>query len=347
MRIVHLLNAINDSGDGISNVAVDLACDQAARGHHVMLISTGGTLEHLLHKTGVETARVNLTRRTPFGIAASVIQLRRIVTEFTPDVIHVHTMTAALLARFAKPTVRLVATVHNEYQPGVSLMRVADVVVGNSQAVSAAMVKRGVRRGKVRTVLNGVGGSLRRSTVRVEKSPLVDEKTIVALGAVSRRKGADVLLDAFAEVDARVRGAKLLFVGHIDWPEVTTPHEFKDYMKNVQFLGYDSQPEKYLGFGTVFAIPSRKDPFPLALLEARLAGCAIVGTAVDGIPEALDEGEAGLLVPAEDPLALAQALVSILQDSELRHRLASAAQKGAARYTVARMSEDYLKLYGR
>ena len=80
------------------------------------------------------------------------------------------------------------------------------------------------------------------------------------------------------------------------------------------FAGAVEDPHPYLLGADIFVLPSHADPAPLVLSEAREAGCAVVATAVDGIPELLESGAAGLLVPPRDPGQLAATLLKLLND---------------------------------
>jgi glycosyltransferase involved in cell wall biosynthesis len=89
-----------------------------------------------------------------------------------------------------------------------------------------------------------------------------------------------------------------------------------------------------LGAADLFVLPSRREGLPIALLEAMEAGLAIVATPVGGIPEALAHGEAGVLVPAGDARALADALAALARDPARRRALSEAARARAhARYS--------------
>jgi glycosyltransferase involved in cell wall biosynthesis len=95
----------------------------------------------------------------------------------------------------------------------------------------------------------------------------------------------------------------------------------------------------------IFVLASRRDSIGLVLMEARQAGCAIVATAVDGIPEALDKGAAGVLVPAQDPAAMAAAFRKLLRDDGLRHKLQQRAREGCDYFSCSRMNDDVEEVY--
>jgi glycosyltransferase involved in cell wall biosynthesis len=111
------------------------------------------------------------------------------------------------------------------------------------------------------------------------------------------------------------------------------------------FLRFRRDVEPLLRQADVFVLASRSDPNPLVIAEARAARCAIVSTAVDGIPEALDGGRAGLLVPPRDPAALSEALARVLLSRELTEQLRRAAGEGLDRLRVERLCADVLDVY--
>jgi glycosyltransferase involved in cell wall biosynthesis len=83
----------------------------------------------------------------------------------------------------------------------------------------------------------------------------------------------------------------------------------------------------------------------LAILEAREAGCAILATAVDGIPEALEHGRCGILVPPQNSTALAAGMIHVLRDRSLREALQREAKIGLERFTVSRMTDEVSDIY--
>jgi glycosyltransferase involved in cell wall biosynthesis len=162
---------------------------------------------------------------------------------------------------------------------------------------------------------------------------------------VGVRKGADVLLAAFGEIAGEVPDAELYFVGNVDEPELLRGFEAEDWYPRVHFEGMHPDPSGYLRAATVLVMASRRDPHPLVVLEGRQAGVAILGSAVDGIPEILDFGRSGLLFESENVGDLARKLRLLLTSTEARSRFAAAAGLGLSEHTVARMGLEYLEIY--
>lgn len=347
-RILHVVNRVQERGDGIANVCVDLACQQAKSGSTVGLACEPGGFVSLAEAHGVQHFEISMSTRAPSALISAYRALRLTYRAFRPDVVHTHTLTATVMARLAAlgSPVKVLATVHNEYQRGVSLMRLAHCVVGVSLAVSKAMVARRISRRRVRTVHNGTIGSARRMPVADVPVPQLARLPIVAIGAVSHRKGADLLLAAFFQIADVHPDCELYFVGNLDWPVIAEQANSSPHRSRVHFEGFRPQPQAYLGPSTIFVLPSRRDPFPLVLLEALEAGVPIVAARVDGIPEALGSGAAGLLVEPDSVPALAEALRALLSDPMQRSELSEAARIQSAKFSVQKMTQDYDSIYG-
>ena len=98
MRILHIINHVQKIGNGIVNVAVDLACLQSQDGHNVAVVSDGGEYEALLASYHVTHWQLNQSRQ-PLNIIKAAGCYRQIVQKFQPDIVHAHMMTGVVIAR--------------------------------------------------------------------------------------------------------------------------------------------------------------------------------------------------------------------------------------------------------
>ena len=145
MRILHITNHAMEIGNGIVNVAVDLACTQSDSGHQVFYASNGGEYENLLNFHGVQHHQIKL-RKSLFGLPQLWVDFRRIIRATRPDIVHAHMMTGAIIGKISRPGFgyKLVTHVHNEFQRSARLMGVGDAVIAVSEAVSVSMQNRGI-----------------------------------------------------------------------------------------------------------------------------------------------------------------------------------------------------------
>ena len=116
----------------------------------------------------------------------------------------------------------------------------------------------------------------------------------------------------------------------------------------VQFIGEGGHVAQYLHAMDVFAFPSIAEGFGLALAEAMACGVPVVASAVGGVPELVSDGVSGLLVPPQDPEALAAAILSILESPDLAAGLSTTARRVIANnFTVGGMTTRVSELYAR
>ncbi|MEH1998614.1 MAG: glycosyltransferase family 4 protein [Nostoc sp.] len=346
MRIIHILNHVQEIGNGIVNVAVDLACFQAKSGHQVAVISAGGEYEKLLNKCGVLHYQLDQTRK-PISIIKAAVRYRAIAAEFHPNIVHAHMMTGVILARIFKGNkYALVSTVHNEFQRSSLLMGLADRVIAVSKAVRDSMARRGISENKLRVVCNGTLGSPRTRQIQDYQPLPLQRPAIATVAGMYQRKGITELIAAFAQIASDFPQAHLYLVGNgPDKQLFEAQAQATSVKERIHFEGFQPQPQRYLISCDIFVLASHRDPCPLVLSEAREAGSAIVGTQVDGIPEALDNGQAGLLVPAKDSNALARVLVQLLSNTDMLHEWKKRANQNLEWLSVARVHHETLVVY--
>jgi glycosyltransferase involved in cell wall biosynthesis len=269
-----------------------------------------------------------------------------------PDVFHANLISPwscqmAIFLALLAPRVRVVAVEQLPVPPADAQQRRlkrltasrlhAHVAVGER---SAREVERlvGLPRGAVRTIHNGVpdpgapadaGGST--------------HGVIGAVGRLEVQKGFDVLLRALAMLpdatasivgDGPERGRLALLAADLGVAD------------RVRWVGWSNTPTSFLPGFDVVAFPSRFEGFPLAVLEAMLAQRPVVASDVGSVREAVRHGDTGLLVPADDPGALASALADLLADRELRRTLGARARTLVLeRYTDTEMARSFEALY--
>jgi glycosyltransferase involved in cell wall biosynthesis len=196
----------------------------------------------------------------------------------------------------------------------------------------------GLPAGSVLTIHNGVPDDQRAAGEQPRPGRLVG-----SIGRFEPQKGFDVLIKAVAALD----DVSLVLVGN--GSERRRLQELAAEVgveERVVWKEWTEDPRSDLEAFDVFALPSRFEGFPLALLEALLARAAVVASDVGSVAEAVRDGETGLLVPAEDPDALAQAIRRLLADAGLGRRLGEQGRRHVLeRFTADHMAQAFERLY--
>jgi glycosyltransferase involved in cell wall biosynthesis len=196
----------------------------------------------------------------------------------------------------------------------------------------------GLPVGTVRTIHNGVPDEPLEAHERPFPGPVVG-----AVGRLEPQKGFDVLLRALRDVPQ----ASAVIVG--DGEHRDELHTLADRLgigERVRWIGWRDDRRSYLPWFDVFVLPSRFEGFPLALLEALLAQKAVVASEVGSVAEAVLPDQTGLLVPPDDPAALAAGIRKLLGDEALRGRLGAAGRELVrSNFTASHMARSFESLY--
>jgi len=188
------------------------------------------------------------------------------------------------------------------------------------------------------------------------------ERLVLFVGRIEQIKGIDVLLRALGLLFQRHPDLRsdvcLLVVGGAldpgdDAPETEKILELRRLVHehrmeaNVAFVGSRDQEQLalYYAAADVCAVPSLTESFGLVALEAMACGTPVVGTRVGGLQTLIEDGESGLLVPAGDDTALAEAIHAVLTDHRLRTHLSHGARERAERFTWNRVGQRMTELY--
>lgn len=207
-------------------------------------------------------------------------------------------------------------------------------------------------RRKLVRILNGIGTfeMLSRNEARaqmLERAPgLSDFSTWLLMNAeLHRNKGIDVAIRAIANISDVV----LVVCG--DGEERRRLENLASKLgvsDRVFLLGFVTDARRYLRAANIYLMPSRKEGLPMALLEASIAGLPVIASSTGGIPEIVEDGVSGLLVPAADTKALTEAIRSLVADPARTKTFGTAlAERVSSRFSEQRMLDATFETYSR
>lgn len=330
-------------------------------------LKSGGSLAGELRARGIPV--VTLGGRGKLD-ARVVVRFAGLVRRERPDVIHAFLFRANLLARVVGKLCRVPVVISSYHELELLRARRYALLDRLTWHWSAAMscCSDAVRA----FILSRVGGDAARYVTlpfgvdpgRFREGPGTDRRELglpsegPVIGTVCRlvepTKGLSVLLQAFAELTGKPgqESCRLLIVG--DGPargQLECLASRLGIVRQVLFAGLRRDVPRLLPLLDVFVLPSLYEGFGIAILEAMAAGRPVVATAVGGVPEFVRSGETGLLVPPDDPAALARAIQEVLARpawaATLARRARDSVRSRFAIDAVVRQHEDlYEQLLG-
>ena len=335
-----------------------LAQALATRGHTVHLFTTTPNPSALPGVT-IHRVRTAMIGEVAAPLLWRVAALRALLLQQGVQVVHAHGMFSTLaigsLLAAHGAGIPSVTTHHSLLRQSPTLpaawltyglfSRRATVVTAVSRA-AAEDARRASGRADVPVLPNGFDPTVWRSD-DFSLPSLEPRKRVVSVMRLAARKSPGDLIDAVPLVLSRI-GPDVVFTIVGDGPERPNLERRAQQLgvaRHVEFLGACDQlgVAQVLRRSTVFALPSRREAFGIALLEARAAGLPIVARDSGGVPEVVEHGRHGLLTRTSRDFA--DAVVTLLTDETLRQRIAAASSDGLAEYSWDRVVARHEDVY--
>jgi glycosyltransferase involved in cell wall biosynthesis len=234
---------------------------------------------------------------------------------------------------------------------GLALRR-ADRLIAVSQASARFCCLLGGPKKRITVVPNGVdlscfNGNLDAFVIR-EELGIGDEPLVVTASRLIKRKNPNLLISAFAKVLKVVPDAKLVIAGSGREQDNLSRQVKGLNIANSVFMAGELSKERVaqlMAAADVFALPSKMESFGLALLEASATGVPVVCSNAGGVPEVFQEGFNALLYPPGDDIAMAKAIIRLLQDRKLAKTISANAVATSRRFTWEIAAERTLRVY--
>lgn len=311
-------------------------------------------------RRGIATEVVPMRRSPSPADASAALRIARLLRRLQPDVVHTHSSKAGVLGRWAARRAGVPRRIHTPhvfaYSMGANRALQAlywlcewvaahwtDAIVCVSDAEARTAARLGSACPPLHVIRNGVPTPHAHPAARFEQ-PV----RFVLAGRLCAQKGQDLLAQALLGAPHLAQRARFEVLGVRDGEALPPP------LRRAAAAGLcrlrpplpPAAMDRHLTTVDGVLLPSRWEGLPYTLLEAMGAGRAVVAAAVGGMPEALRHGRDGLIVPPEDPRALAGAIESICAHPEAaRAYAASARQRIREHYRIEDMLDALTRLY--
>jgi glycosyltransferase involved in cell wall biosynthesis len=353
VNVLHVDSAAGWRGG--QNQVLLTAKGMAARGHRVTLACRkGGALEARARDAGLDVRglplRGDLSLRASVGLAALLRRTR-------PDVLHVHdphALAAGLLAARAAPPVPILATRRVDFPLRGRLSRwkygSCRRVIAVSRKIAGVLGADGLPADRIRVVYEGVpdrpalpGGR----EALLEMGVPAGCPVVGNVAALTDHKDHATLIEAAARVRQRLPEARFVCVGEGELrPRLQALCRERGLLDRWIFAGFRHDLDRLIPAFTVFCLSSHMEGLGTSLLDAMAFGRPVVATAAGGIPEAVEDGVTGRVVPIRDPAALAAALAETLGDPARARAMGDAGRRRfEERFTADRMVDETLSAY--
>jgi glycosyltransferase involved in cell wall biosynthesis len=332
-----------------------------AIGHRAMLVAHAAG--ELRQRAAEGLDLISLAPKTEMDLSAAW-RLARAIKQLKPDVVHAHdphgvamaALALSMSTQLAKPP--LIASRRVDFHlRGSSLSRwkyrQVDCFVCASEAIREMLIADGVPPARAVTVHEGIDigraeaappAKLHEEFWLPHQAPLVGN-----VAALVPHKGQRHLIEAAALVVRQVPDARFIIAGEGEL-RPALERQIKDHRleKHVLLLGFRPDVLSLHKAVDVFVMSSVTEGLGTSLLDAMACGKPVVATRTGGIPEVVVDGQTGLLVPPRDHQAMAQAIVSLLNDELLRQRMGAAGlARARKRFSAERMVQETLRVYQR
>ncbi len=318
-----------------------------------------GPLREAARTAGAQFVALRHVRRPlhPWHDACGLLEVAWLVRRLAPDIVHTHSSKAGVLGRLgaalAGAPVRMFTAhgwafaAHDGWAARMYLW--ADRFAALLTSVVICVSERERTEGMRARTCQRKRSVVIHNAVDVEAAPRAglagDPPRIISVGRMKAPKDPLTLIGALAHLEPGTFRAMLVGDGP-DWSVVAAAVRRAGLDSVVDLVGERLDVPALLAQADVFVLASLSEGLPMSLLEAMAAGLPVVASAVGGVPEAVIDGETGLLVAPGDAATMAQALRTLLGDPDLRRRLGAAGHERAlAMFDLPRFRDAHARLY--
>ncbi len=376
MKVLHIITRL-DPGGSASNTIVTV--DLLRKYGFTTSLAYGvtqdpdGSIADTLKEKNITAFTINSLVRPPSPLKDLIAlhEITKLLKTGNYDLVHTHTSKAGVLGRLAanKCGIPTIHTPHGHIFYGyfgriltalfvfierILARKTERIVSLTDQETKDCLNKHIGIPGQYVTIPSGVELSRFRDIHPDKGTEFRNEFDIpqnaflfISIGRLVHIKGFDILLDAFSKADFKDKPAFLAIIG--DGNERKPLELMVNRLGLTQYIrltGNLQDVRPALSAGNAFILASRNEGMGRALIEAMAAGLPVIGTAVGGIPVVIDNGQTGVVVPSESPVALAHAMEELINNPEIRARMGTnAANAVYPKYDQNTMIEQLAKLY--
>ena len=369
MRIVHMTTFLKPGG-GIQTHILDLSSWLRDRGHEVFLAGHGNDREYLVGQkfTPLPLDEVSAFQRQSgwldmprrgLALLSCVRTVRRLISRERIDLVHVHETAPLAVAWLATRGLKkpILYTYHGAFAGRMQVLArmvrtMADYVISPSRTSLGTLVELGVPEERAHALGLAVKPLplVDAGDVAVLRRQLLGEhgtRLVLSLSRLSEQKALDAMVRVARAASLRFPGLRIVVGGSGPLEEQLKALARAEGVEHViSFVGLVRNAPLYLAASDLYLLTSRWEELPISIVEALRAGLPVIATNTGGVSELVDD-RVGRLCKVDDEQALADALVTLCEDDDLRDRLGRNALERSRedRFSAGPVYRSYERLY--
>ena len=354
MNILHLSRMMSQGG--AQKIVYQLATGCKMRGHHIVVVSSGGEYVKMLKEASIPHYTVNdLECKDIRTMGKTLRKLIWVIRKENIEILHTHHRMASVYGTILKmifPKLKILYTAHNVfYNKKLSTrfgLKSSSIVAVGKNVKQNLVEYFSVNPEKIQIIYNAVEEGEKGNT-----NPMLDEwkkqgKILVGLiGRLSEQKGVDVFLEAFCKAKSEEPCLKGIIIGDGELRGTMEAMIARMGIANdIYMMGYQKNVTSLMGQLDFAVMPSRWEGFPLTPIELFSVGKTLIGSDIGGINEIVQDDRNGILVPKDDSDAFAKAILDLAGDTAKRERMERAGMEYYKKYVdYEKFMEQYLAVY--
>ncbi|MCO8088303.1 glycosyltransferase [Acinetobacter indicus] len=352
MKVLYLITGLGVGG--AEKVVCDLADQMILKGHDVKIVYLTGSVLVKPNSPRVELLPLHLNSAS--NVFSASRKYKKIIRDFSPDVIHSHMIHANIFARLNHLSfkyIRLICTAHNSNEGGKLRMMayrltnfLSDFNSNVSKEATESLISKGAFNHKnLATVYNGID---LKKFIFFNKDIDLKKLKILSVGRFSEQKDYPNLLHAIAifrqNLQHKEYVLKIAGDGELR-PQIEELIEHLGLKNNVTLLGRREDIPQLMQEADFFILPSAYEGFGLVVAEAMACGAFVIATNSGGVAEVM--GDTGILVPPQNSEALAEAIKQAVSKTplEIKANNLKARQRVEELFSLEKSVENWLKIY--
>lgn len=360
-RVFHLITRLLKGGAEAKTIATVLGLDD-----YEFTVGYGAEYDQeqvdRLEDAGVATKRFPLIRHyNPVTTVPAVVSLARYLRRENFDIVHTHSTEAGIIGRFAAAlsgVPNVVHTVHgvpfaDDRNDALNRFVLAcerqaatytDRLVTNADIIADEYLERGIGTpDQYTTVYSGVDLDAFADAPPADDLP-GKRPRVVMVGRLVDGKGHGVLLDAVESMENEVGSVCLVGDGPL-YDDLHAEIAERGLADRVFLTGFREDVPNVLAASDVLVLPSFREGTPRVITEAMASGLPVVATDIAGIPEQIEDGENGYLIPTGDPHELRERIVDLVGDKKLRERMGTKGLERTEQFSMETMVKELDNMY--